>query len=78
MNEQGKNVDDCLIARCGFHLFELLIIVFPYRSHPSVPPQKIKPVVAFKELVMLVMIYRGIDPSSYFARRETFGIEFES
>jgi hypothetical protein len=49
----------------GFHFFILCVIILSQRSHPPVPEQEVKAVVALEILVVLVVANGSIDPSSY-------------
>jgi hypothetical protein len=58
------------------HFIKLLIIIAADRSHDPVPKQKVQTIIALKELVMLVMVHRGIDPFTKPVPAESFGINF--
>jgi hypothetical protein len=49
----------------GFHFFILCIIILSQGSHPTVPEQEIKAVIALEILVVLVVANGSVDPSSY-------------
>ena len=59
-----------------FYFIKLLIVITPYRSHYSVPDQKIQTIVAFVKLVMLVMVHRSIYPFTKPVPAESFRIKF--
>jgi len=48
----------------GLDLVKSLIIIGAERTHPTIPPQKIKPIATLKKLVMKIMIHWCIDPST--------------
>jgi hypothetical protein len=48
----------------GFYFFILCVIILSQRSHPTVPKQEIKAVIALEILVVLVVANGSIDPSS--------------
>jgi hypothetical protein len=54
----------------------LCIIILSQGSHPPVPKQKIKAVIALEILVVLVMTNGGIDPSSYPGFMKILGVKF--
>jgi hypothetical protein len=60
----------------GFHFFKLNIIILSQGSHPPVPKQKIKAVIALEILVVLVVANGRIDPSSYPGFMKILGVKF--
>ena len=57
------------------HLLITIIIILTNRSQPAIPDQKIQAIIAFKMLVMSIVIDRSIDPSSYEMLVKPFGVQ---
>ena len=58
-----------------FHFVKLAVVIVPERTHDTIPEQEIQAVVAFEELVMLVVVYGSIDPFTQPVCIEAFRIE---
>jgi len=56
-------------------LIEAIVIICSQRAHPTVPEQKIKAIIPFEIFMMLVMAYRGIDPSTHRGSIKSTGIK---
>ena len=50
-------------------------VIFPQSPAPTVPPQKVQPVIPAKELVMGIVRARGIDPFTEGAASEAGGVQ---
>ena len=57
------------------HLLITVIIILTNRSQPAIPDQEIQAIIALKMLMILIVIDRSIDPSSYEMLMKPFGVQ---
>ncbi len=46
------------------YFIEVLVIALMQGAQPSVPKQKVQPVISFEVQMVHVVVYRGIDPTA--------------